>query len=216
MVKKLFVLFAALALLAGFCGVATAGIVGSLHDFSFDTWSQNQICLPCHTPHNGEQVENAPLWNHALSQANYVMYSSPTMDAIVPGEPTGSSKLCLSCHDGTVSLDAFGGSSGSGIFITGDANLGSDLSNDHPISIVYNTQLSTDDPGLWDPDTKQVTIGSGNFTQTGSITDVMLGSDNVLQCAACHSVHNDFVVGQFFLLKITVERSDLCLACHNK
>lgn len=216
--KKLFTFLLTLALLAGFSGVSIAGIAGSMHDFSFDTWAENQICLPCHTPHNGEAVENAPLWNHALSIANYTPYSSPSMQA-TPGQPTGSSKLCLSCHDGTVSLDAFGGSDGTGIFITGSANLGFDLSNDHPISFVYDDGLAGQDPGLYDPTVKQVTIGSGDFNQTGLIADVML-SNNELQCSACHSVHNDYVADPTnpfnYLLKIQVDGSDLCLACHNK
>ena len=214
--KKLFITLMALALIAGFSGISIAGISGSMHDFSFDTWSNNQICLPCHTPHNGEQVEGAPLWNHTLSQGPYNMYSSPSMTAIVPGSPTGSSKLCLSCHDGTVSLDAFGGDDvGTGIFITGDADLTTDLTDDHPISIVYDDDLAVADPGLWIPSSREVTIGSGEFSRTGSITEVML-ADNELQCSACHSVHNDFVVGDEYLLKISEVGSELCLACHNK
>ena len=217
--KKLLILFAALALLAGFSGVAVAGIVGSAHDFSGFSFSGGQICLPCHTPHNGELVENAPLWNHELSTAVYNLYSTPSMDAVV-NQPTGASKLCLSCHDGTVAVDSFGGEPGR-MFIDAfdaDANLGTDLSNDHPISFVYDAALATQDPGLFDPDSKVVTIGSGNFTRTGTIAEVML-ADNVLQCQGCHSVHNDFTAGTQIsdaLLKITIGGSELCLACHNK
>lgn len=213
--KKWLILFAALALLTGASAVCVAGIVGSLHDFTNTGWSGGQICLPCHTPHNGELVENAPLWNHALSQASYNMYSSPSMDALVPGDPDGASKLCLSCHDGTVALDAFGGSDGTGILISGDYNLGTDLSNDHPISIIYDDALANDDGGLFLPSVKNVTIGSGTQTRSGSIEEVLL-ADNQLQCSACHSVHNDFVAGDEYLLKISIEGSELCLACHDK
>ena len=216
--KKLFVLFSVLALIAGFSGVSAAGIVGSAHDFSGFGFSGGQICLPCHTPHNA--VSNAaPLWNHELSTATYNLYSSPSMQATV-NQPTGASKLCLSCHDGTVAVDSFGGQSGT-IFISAvnaDADLTTDLSNDHPISFVYDTALATADPGLFDPSTTIVTIGSGAFSKTGSITDVML-ENNVLQCQGCHSVHNDFVAGTAIsdaLLKISIGGSELCLACHNK
>jgi hypothetical protein len=218
-VKKLFILFSVLALLAGFSGVSIAGLSGSVHDFSGFSFAGGQICLPCHTPHNGELVEGAPLWNHALSVATYNLYSSPSMDATV-SQPTGASKLCLSCHDGTVAVDSFGGDTGS-IFIdafNADANLTTDLSNDHPISFVYDAALATTDPGLFDPTTKIVTIGSGSFSKTGSISEVML-ENNVLQCQGCHSVHNDFVAGTAIsdaLLKITIGGSELCLACHNK
>ena len=217
--KKLFILFAALALIAGFFGVSIAGLSGSRHDFSGFPFAGGQICLPCHTPHNGELVEGAPLWNHELSVATYNLYSSPSMDATV-NQPTGASKLCLSCHDGTVAVDSFGGQDGS-IFIDAfgaDANLTTDLSNDHPISFVYDANLAAQDPGLFDPTAKIVTIGSGNFSRTGSISEVML-ADNVLQCQGCHSVHNDFVAGTAIsdaLLKISVGGSELCLACHNK
>jgi len=117
-------------------------------------------------------------------------------------------------------VDSFGGDTGS-MFIdafSADANLTTDLSNDHPISFVYDTALATADPGLFDPSTTIVTIGSGTFSKTGSITDVML-ENNVLQCQGCHSVHNDFVAGTAIsdaLLKISIGGSNLCLACHNK
>ncbi len=217
--KKLLVLFAILALLAGFSGVAMAGITGSAHDFSGFDFAGGQICLPCHTPHNGELVENAPLWNHALSTATYQLYNTPSMDATV-GQPTGASKLCLSCHDGTVAVDSFGGEEGTQFIsaFNADADLTTDLSNDHPISFIYDTALATTDGALFDPATKVVTIGSGAFTRTGTIADVML-ADNVLQCQSCHSVHNDFVAGTPIsdaLLKITIGGSKLCLTCHNK
>ena len=217
--KKLFILFSVLALLGGFSGVSIAGIAGSVHDFSGFSFAGGQICLPCHTPHNGELVNNAPLWNHELSTATYNLYTSPSMDATV-NQPTGASMLCLSCHDGTVAVDSFGGQSGT-IFISAlnsQADLTTDLSNDHPISFVYDAALATTDPGLFDPTTKVVTIGSGTFSRTGTITDVML-EDSVLQCQSCHSVHNDFVAGTAIsdaLLKITIGGSELCLTCHNK
>jgi len=220
-VKKLFVLFAVLTLLAGFSGISIAGIQGSAHDFSGFGFAGGQICLPCHTPHNGELVEDAPLWNHDLSTATYNLYDSPSFDGRdTIQQPTGASKLCLSCHDGTVAVDSFGGQSGT-IFIDAfgaDVNLTTDLSNDHPISFVYDTQLATQDPGLFDPATTNVTIGSGTFSKTGSIQDVML-ADDILQCQSCHSVHNDFVAGVAIsdaLLKISIGGSQLCLACHNK
>lgn len=217
--KKIFIVLISLVLAASFAGVSFAGIQGSAHDFSGFAFSGGQICLPCHTPHNGELVENAPLWNHDLSTATYQLYSSPSMTATV-NQPNGSAKLCLSCHDGTVAVDSFGGEQGN-MFIdafAADANLTTDLGDDHPISFTYDADLATADPGLFDPTTKIVTIGSGQFTKTGSITNVLL-ENNVLQCSSCHSVHNDFVAGTQIsdaLLKVSIGGSELCLACHNK
>jgi nitrate reductase cytochrome c-type subunit len=215
--RKFLVLFLALAFVVGFSSVSFAEIVGSDHDFSTQPWSGGQICLPCHAPHNVATPVIPPLWNHEVTTATYAVYSSPTLDAGPLGQPDGSTLLCLSCHDGTVAVDSFGGATGT-FFITGDENLGTDLTNDHPISFTYDTALAATDGGLWDPATRNVTIGSGNFTQTGTIQDVMLQADQ-LQCAACHDVHNDFVAGGIGgdpLLKISKQSSAICLACHNK
>ena len=217
--KKLLVFFSVLALVVDFSGVSVASITGSAHDFSTLPFAGGQICLPCHTPHNAVS-DAAPLWNHELSVATYTLYSSPSMDATI-NQPTGSSKLCLSCHDGTVAVDSFGGQTGT-IFISAfgaDVDLTTDLSNDHPISFTYDAALATIDPGLFDPTATIVTIGSGTFSRTGTISDVMLEGGTELQCQSCHSVHNDFVAGIAIsdaLLKISIGGSELCLACHNK
>jgi hypothetical protein len=135
--KKLFVI--SLVLGAGFflATVASAQITNSAHDLSARTTAnnpENQLCIYCHTPHHSDTtVADAPLWNHELTVATFTVYSSTTLDASV-GQPLGVSKLCLSCHDGTVALDAFGGMPGHlGALGAGNsANLGTDLSNDHP------------------------------------------------------------------------------------
>jgi hypothetical protein len=217
LMRKLLILFLAMALLAGLSAISFAEISGSVHDFSTSAWSGGQICLPCHAPHNVATPVIPPLWNHEVTTATYIVYDSPTLDAGPLGQPAGSTLLCLSCHDGTVAVDSFGGATGT-FFIQGPSNLGTDLSNDHPISFAYNTTLATTDGGLWDPASKEVTIGSGGFTRSGTIQEVML-QDNQLQCASCHDVHNDFVAGGIGgdpLLLISILSSELCLTCHNK
>jgi len=217
--RKLLILFLAMALLAGLSAVSFAEISGSVHDFSTSPFSGGQICIVCHTPHNAETPVIPPLWNHEVTTATYIMYDSPTFDGGPIGQPSGSTLLCLSCHDGTVAVDSFGGATGTD-FITGPENLGTDLSNDHPISFTYDTALSATDGGLFDPGPggPDVTIGSGAFTRTGKIQDVML-QDDQLQCASCHDVHNDFVAGGIGgdpLLLISKSSSEICLTCHNK
>lgn len=207
-------------LLAG-GSVAMAGtITGSAHDFSTTGWAGGQICVACHTPHNANTtVTDAPLWNHAVTTKTFLLYSSPTLNAAT-GQPVGVSKLCLSCHDGTVAVDSFGGATGTS-FMTGSKAVGSgpsDLSNDHPISITYNTALATADGALFDPSTKTVTIGSGTQTKTGTLAATMLYG-NQIQCASCHDVHNAFTVAGINgtpLLKVSKAGSALCLTCHNK
>jgi predicted CXXCH cytochrome family protein len=185
-------------------------IVGSGHDFKNKSWNAatGEVCIVCHTPHNANTtVADAPLWNHQLSAvASYTMYSSGTMQSVA-GQPDGSSKLCLSCHDGTVAMDNFGGKTNGSTanVMTGSTVLGTSLSNDHPISITYDAALATADGGLNDP---SVTSGLG-----GSIAAKMLVSGK-MQCSSCHDVHNG--AGVAHLLLKSNAGSALCLTCHKK
>jgi predicted CXXCH cytochrome family protein len=197
---------------------ANAGtIVGSAHDFSTSTWSGGEICIVCHTPHNADiTVADAPLWNHELTTTVFELYDSPTFDGSATiTQPAGSSILCLSCHDGTVALDSFGGATGSIYIGPGSPkNLGTSLLDDHPISFAYDSALVATDGGLHDPAGTTVTIGSGEDTKTGTLQDIMLFNDQ-LQCASCHDVHNKFTADDY-LLRITKAGSVICLTCHDK
>jgi predicted CXXCH cytochrome family protein len=180
-------------------------ITGSAHDFSNLAWSNNQICLPCHTPHNATTtVVDAPLWNHQITETSFMLYSSGSIDATI-GQPDGSSKLCLSCHDGSVAVENFGGVTNGINFVTGNSLIGTDLSGDHPISFIYNTALATSDGSLHDPATRPA-LG-------GTIRTRMLISDK-MQCSSCHDVHNRYGVPGLLVMSNT--NSALCLTCHNK
>jgi predicted CXXCH cytochrome family protein len=195
-------------------GVQAGTITGSAHDFTSKAWSGGRICVACHAPHNTDtSVSDAPLWNHKNSTQSYTLYSSPTLNAAV-GQPSGNSKLCLSCHDGTVAVDSFGGATGS-TMISSVNNLGTSLKDDHPIGFTYDTALATADGSLWDPSSKQVTIGSGSQTKTGSINSVLLYGGK-MECASCHDVHNTFTASTSGLIKVSQNGSAICLACHNK
>ena len=190
----------------GLVPVIGAGIKGSSHDFTGSGWSYGQLCSPCHTPHRADTtVPGAPLWNHEVTTATYTVYSSPTLDATDVGQPTGVSRLCLSCHDGTVALDSFGGATGSS-FVSAPSNVGTDLSNDHPISFTYDAGLAAADGGLHDP----TTAGSG----LGKSIDEDLLFNHRVECASCHDVHN--TGGYPRLLRMNNTGSALCLTCHDK
>jgi len=164
--------------------------------------AETDVCLFCHTVH--KTTGQIPLWSHAMSSVtNYVVYSSPTLKATV-GQPDGSSRLCLSCHDGTVALGMVSSrtttiqmQSGVTTLPSGASNLGTDLSGDHPISFVYDQNLATADPGVQEP----------------SALDKRLRLDvqQKMQCVTCHDPHDD-QYGSFLVMDNT--GSALCLACH--
>ena len=184
--------------------VSLAVITGSAHDFSASGWSSGEICIACHTPHGADQaVGDAPLWNHTVTTATYTLYNSSTLNAI-PEQPGQVSKLCLSCHDGTIALDSFGGASGSNM-ITGAANLGIDLSDDHPVSIT------------WD----HSTILGGGSSMCSNCHNLHNPTwkpplpfyNSKLECATCHDPHNNAT--SIKMLRLPITGSQLCLYCHN-
>ena len=200
-------LLAALAFTAADLPAQNANsIVNSKHNLSVSSpgsihaTTESDICIFCHTPHfaSGE----GPLWNHKTSAAVYRAYSSSTMTAVV-GQPTGASRLCLSCHDGTVALGMVQ-SRGSAITMntavmpSGSSKINLDLSGDHPISFVYDHSMAVRNGNLRDP--------------RALPTDVKLDRGGELQCTACHDPHND-EYGNFLVMDNS--GSALCLACHN-
>lgn len=189
--------------------VARGAITGSKHDFS--SWAGGQICLPCHAPHNNQNSTGSLLWNHnpSLTAASgYTFYSSLSMKAATPTAMSEISRTCMSCHDGTTAIDAYGGKSGS-LSISSTNNLGTNLGNDHPISITYDAALGTSTNHLFNPTTK----ASGIAGSAGTIdTDMLAG--HKIECSSCHDVHNSYSIT--YMLKKSNANSGLCLTCHDK
>lgn len=162
---------------------------------------ETEICLFCHTPHNSSPT--GPLWNRRTPGSNYIPYTSSTVRGN-PGQPTGASLLCLSCHDGTIALgDVLSRTTPipmSGIYLpAGPGRLGTDLSDDHPVSFVYSPTLAAARGELANP-----------ATLTGR---VRLDSAGQLQCTACHDPHDD-TYGKFLVM--SNQASMLCQTCHLK
>ncbi len=157
-----------------------------------------EICLPCHTPHNSQNEANMddPLWNHEMAPiAGFTHYT--TLSGTV-GTSTGSSRLCLGCHDGNTAMDNYGGvTTGLDTMTVVAANFGIDLSNDHPIGITYPSAL-----------TNYVTDPTGAGIRLPND-----GTNDRVECQSCHDPHGG-VTGTPFL-RITNVDSELCLACHN-
>lgn len=245
--KKLNLLLAGAALCLPLLAQAgtNRGIEGSVHDFSNvtnNTWNtRSGVCSPCHQAHHTDPNQLIPLWNHATSVASFTMYDSPTMNATLDATPSGSSLACLSCHDGTVAINAsISGVSGTNgpIFIDESAQIGPDLHTTHPISFVYDAALATSDGALENPLTYRIgdakprltvstaPVPATGFTGTditGKTLDEALLIDHKMQCSSCHDVHK--LVGSApssgILVKIsgsdiTGRGSLICRTCHVK
>ena len=206
------------ALLLAAPAARAGSIMNSPHDFTAYNWSGGEVCIACHNPQNSNpSVTVAPQWNHTLSSASYELYATTSLKASV-GQPGMRSKLCLSCHDGTVAVDSFGGTVGSGNtqYISSVNKVGFNLKDDHPISFRYDTALANLSGTLFDPSAKSVIIGSGTTTKSGTVASLMLFDGGQLECSSCHDVHNKYTVGTTGLLKVSAASSAICITCHNK
>lgn len=205
-------LFALIAVTCGIALTATAGaqsIEQTAHNLSASgpgsvkAATEDQICVFCHTPHASSPT--AALWNRRTSATSYLPYTSSTAVA-QPGQPTGDSLLCLSCHDGTIALgelisraDPIEMSGGNNVMPPGDGLTGTDLRYDHPISFRYSASLAAQNgelatPGAFDPRLK-------------------LDGNGELQCTTCHDAHDDTYGA--FLVKPNIG-SQICIECHKQ
>jgi predicted CXXCH cytochrome family protein len=195
-----------LAILACLPDAGAAGIARTRHNLSAaeaglqGVQRAGEMCEFCHTPHTG--VPQRALWNREDSGVVYTPYRSSTLKATV-GQPTGASKLCLSCHDGTVALGRVRNRSvqpavraAAQRLLRGPANLGTDLSDDHPISFRYDSALAA---------------AAGELRQPPQAGPVHLDPAGELQCTSCHDPHSD-PNGKF--LVVNNAASALCLKCH--
>jgi predicted CXXCH cytochrome family protein len=197
-------------LFLNYCGIVlnSQSIVNTVHNLSvtgsgtIKASSETEVCIFCHTPHNSKPA--GPLWNRNNPGVTYVLYNSTTTQA-VPGQPDGSSILCLSCHDGTIALGNvasrttdIGFSGGITRIPAGRTNLTTDLSNDHPVSFLYNSGLAVADGQLKDP---------------SAITYPVALENGKVQCTSCHDPHKN--IYSDFLVAST-QFSVLCFKCHNR
>lgn len=160
--------------------------------------TETRICIFCHTPHNA--TPQSPLWNKALEPQVYTVYTSPTLKAGPLPQPSGPTKLCLSCHDGTIAMGAVVNPAGGITMAGGDrlplgslADFGLDLSGHHPVSFPYHDALPNEELASSPP------------------PDLVYGATDEVHCITCHDPHND-TYGKF-LLKDN-RYSALCTTCH--
>lgn len=222
-----------------------ANVANTIHNLSasaptFFYYSDNvsQICVFCHTPHGGRI--DGPLWNRNLPAANgFTHYSSETLtlESADPANTTGrnvgdESRLCLSCHDGSATLDHLinppnevdpdpvyiNGGINQAIVDVPDVQDGviGNLSDDHPISFSYDTVVGQ---GIYG-------VGGARAGELHSTNDALMagvrffGANNRVECSSCHDPHVDYSPAGNpayapFLIKPNAG-SNLCRACHNK
>ena len=233
---------------------------GDTRDVKADT--ESEICVFCHTPHGANVGAPGPLWNRELSGATYNTYNSGSLDATGEGialdQPDGVSKLCLSCHDGTIAIGNVRNRAGSGGFQasaitttgTGPSGemapgegintgftryLGTDLANDHPISLTFDSALADADGEMRYPDAESHLVvrqgGNGNTTDVPLEFDAGTATGGKVQCNSCHDPHirsTDPAENIKFLRLNRLQKAEptgtafskdndiICLACHNK
>ncbi len=177
---------------------------GGAHDVKSS--QETRICIFCHTPHHA--TSSQPLWSREVSALTiYIPYASATLRS-KPQQPRGPSRLCLSCHDGTIAMGLLAGGANldqsmpvmpADVDPAKNPNLGTDLSNDHPISMSYLAETSSEfnSPAL--------------LQQQG----VKLSEGTYVECTSCHDPHNN-ENGNFLVRNVSVQRDALCTTCHAK
>jgi hypothetical protein len=231
--KKTLALFAVCSLAAASVAFGAAsrgdGVVGGPHDMTRYGYvdSQARVCAFCHTPHHAATTggEYLPLWSRAEDTKPFnIAYNSSTINAAGLQEATsdkaiGPTRLCMSCHDGTIAPDQHYGATAGAATLNGDnfsavgngAGVGSGaagLSNDHPVGFDYpavaigpTTGLTPDAATLTaaanDPNT-DAWIRNPNAAYLGNtlglkVADrlyVAANGNAYMTCATCHDVHN--------------------------
>jgi predicted CXXCH cytochrome family protein len=186
---------------------ADDSVVNSKHDLSargpgpVRAVGETEICIFCHAPHNA--APQTPLWNRENPRTHYRIYQSSTTDARI-NQPSGPSKMCLSCHDGSMALgNVLSRPESHPIVMTsrtippGTTDLTNDLSDDHPIGFRYDRALSTADRQIKAPEVVSV--------------ELPLGAHGEMHCTTCHDAHNN-ELGDF--LRVSDRMAAICTSCH--
>lgn len=225
-----------------------AGIKDTKHNLSssgpgtIKATTETQICVFCHTPHAASTA--GPLWNHSLSTYNYTVSDPPGLLGSQLSTPvTGGSrvdygsKLCLSCHDGTVALGLLYNKPGSGLGsgavtgldikmpgipgAAGSPNLGTNISSTHLVSIEYNQYLVDDKNASasdfrWKSPSDPSWTAAGNKIKLRPTGATYKGPPNTgkgVQCASCHDPHSS-TYPMFMVVDYRANNANLCEFCH--
>lgn len=221
-------------------------ISNSPHDLSANATLQSntadngEICVYCHTPHAANTAfAGAPLWNKATPSGTFTMYAATIGGTAQAASPSSPSLACLSCHDGASAIDSIVNAPGSGmnavagnknvvsgLTVTYGGNIGGapgvatsgnpNLSNDHPVSIVYTEGRA----GLRLKTTSLASLGDTVAWVGATTIQSLLRTDDKIECGSCHDPHNggktQGTSTEVNFLRHTNTNSYLCLGCHDK
>jgi len=214
----------ALAVLASvtFLHAQHDSVVNTVHNLSASgpgeirALDETEVCKFCHIPHSAAVPQQ--LWARRLSDAQYQVpeIRQGGQTRMSAPQPDGSSRLCLSCHDGTVALGDIGGrprrigmAGGERLSPGHKGYIGTDLSGSHPISFVIPDQ---------DPDVtgESSDMALRPLSVIRADPDVPIDNKGKMQCTTCHDPHTDRhyqkdVVPRFWV-KPSVQ--EVCLTCH--
>jgi len=165
-------------------------------------------CNYCHLP-SQEFTENAITlgWGNNSANRKFGTFSSNSSkdDKVIF---TSQTKLCISCHDGSIANDNFIISNFDFDIINKNRNY-TDGSN-HPTSMKYDIWTAQKNKLLRDPSITPSGLG-------GTIEEDLL-EDGMVTCLSCHNIHPMGSAVNYedeLTLKITMVGSELCLTCHN-
>jgi hypothetical protein len=164
--------------------------------------TEDRICVFCHAPHGSSA--KGPLWNRndplgPNGDGTFPLYANAEPGLLANADadydnsdpdlyPNGSTRLCLSCHDGVTAIaEVINGGDldpAMGNMTTEGSTKIIDLSAAHPVSFVFNQTIAdaiyNDSPDVIKP----------NFNLTGMLPG-LLDSQGRLQCSSCHDPHKD-------------------------
>jgi len=217
-----FALCSLMLLAAGTLRAQHDGVASTVHNLSVSgpgeirALGETEICKFCHIPHNA--VVAVPLWSRELSRAEYQVPSVRSGDGrrSAGHQPDGASRLCLSCHDGTVALGDIGReprrTAMTGAQRLGPGRrgyLGTDLSGSHPISFVVPA-------GDFDVDDGERDMGLRPLGQATRGAGVRLDAQGKMQCTTCHDPHSDryYQEGSVPRFWVSPTQEEVCLSCH--
>ncbi len=194
-------------------GAKAGSIFDSKHNLSssgpgeIKSQSETRVCIFCHNSHNSSS--DGPLWNHkSTTVASFKTYNRSTLTSR-PEQPNGATKLCLSCHDGTIAVGAIRGLSEpiamAGVNNNGTiptsrkSNIGSDLTGTHPVSLKFSQSAALTSKHLKWPLNDPANKG-------------FLDANGYIQCTSCHDPHSSQSEKYPFWKRSTF--SEVCQACH--